>query len=858
MPDFSEKHIQSHTPMMQQYLRIKAQHADMLLFYRMGDFYELFYDDAKRSAELLDISLTARGQSNGEPIPMAGVPYHAVENYLARLVNLGESVAICEQVGDPATSKGPVERKVVRIVTPGTVTDESLLAERQQKLLVAISALKDDLYAISSLELSSGRFWLTQANSHEQLAAEMQRLEPAELLYPDTLSLTRLPLAKANCKRRPAWEFEQKTAFELLTRQFATQHLEGFGLKADEPTLGAAGAILHYVKETQRSALPHIQSIVTEHPNDALILDAATRRNLELQQSLGDANTHLSAVLDKTASAMGSRQFQRWLQRPIRNQQALNKRYDAVSALLENNAYEPLQTSLKSLSDIERIVARVGLRTARPKDFARLRDSLKQLPDIKSQLQHQSLSQLNEAILLFPEVVDRLERAIIDNPPLLIRDGGVIAEGYDSELDDLRDLATGATDYLHQLEQRERQQTGIATLKVGYNKVHGYFIEVSRQNADSVPDHYQRRQTLKNTERYIVPELKEHEDKVLNAQARSLAREKWLYDQLFEQLMPHVADLQRTASALAQLDTLSCFAQLANNWNYCRPELTDESSLIELEQARHPVIEQLSETPFIANDVALNDTQRMLMITGPNMGGKSTFMRQAALIVILAHMGCYVPASAARIGRIDRIFTRIGASDDLASGRSTFMVEMTETANILHNATPNSLVLMDEIGRGTSTYDGLSLAWSCADYLAQKLQCLTLFATHYFELTELADELPATSNVHVNAKEHGDTIAFLHTVTEGAANQSFGLQVAKLAGVPENVIQQAKLKLKELETAHHGSHNSVPAETNEKQPSLPLEPTQPNPILEQLKTTDLNNLSPRQALDLLFSWQNKL
>ncbi|MDV6315275.1 DNA mismatch repair protein MutS [Idiomarina sp. HP20-50] len=860
MPEFSDKQIQSHTPMMQQYLRIKAEHTDMLLFYRMGDFYELFFEDAKRSAQLLDISLTARGQSNGEPIPMAGVPYHAVENYLARLVNMGESVAICEQIGDPATSKGPVERQVVRIVTPGTVTDESLLAEKQQNLLVAICPLNpkqpEGEYAISSLELSSGRFWLTKAYSSEQLAAEMQRLEPAELLYPESISLAGLPLARTKCKRRPAWEFEQQTAFMLLTRQFGTQHLEGFGLKNNEPTLAAAGAILHYVKETQRAALPHIQALVTEHPQDAIILDAATRRNLELQQSIGEGNTHLSAVLDKTVSAMGSRQFQRWLQRPIRNHQELNQRYDAVDALKENNGFEDIQAALKKLADIERIVARIGLRSARPKDFARLRDSLTQIPDIREYLSHHSLNYLQQSIQPFPDIVDLLTRAVIEHPPLLIRDGGVIATGYDRELDELRDLATGATDYLKQLEQRERERSGIATLKVGYNRVHGYFIEVSRQSSESVPDDYQRRQTLKNTERYIIPELKEHEDKVLNAQARSLAREKWLYDQLFEHLLPQVNALQQTASGLAQLDTLCCFAKLADQYHYCRPQLQKDSSLIELTAARHPVIEQLSDNPFIANPMSLTPEQRMLMITGPNMGGKSTYMRQAALIVILAHMGCFVPADKATIGDIDRIFTRIGASDDLASGRSTFMVEMTETANILHNATKNSLVLMDEIGRGTSTYDGLSLAWSCADYLSRQLQCLTLFATHYFELTELAEELPATINVHVDAKEHGDTIAFLHKVSSGAASQSFGLQVAKLAGVPDHVIQKAKQKLSELEHTHHGILNEPQQKTMDLHQPAPRE-KEPDPLRSELEQLNLNDVTPRQALDILYLWQQK-
>ncbi|MGM0525576.1 MAG: DNA mismatch repair protein MutS [Pseudomonadota bacterium] len=850
----SEQTIQSHTPMMQQYLRIKAEHTDMLLFYRMGDFYELFFDDAKRAAQLLDISLTKRGVSNGEPIPMAGVPYHAVENYLARLVNKGESVAICEQIGDPATSKGPVERKVVRILTPGTITDESLLSERQQNLLTAINPLKNG-FAIAALELSSGRFWLSSAQSREQLAAELQRLQPAELLYPEGFELSQLPLAATRCCRRAVWEFDIDTAQGLLTRQFNTQHLRGFGIEDHSPLLSAAGAVLHYVQETQRAALPHIRALLQEPPDDAIILDAATRRNLELQQSLAAADTHLSAVLDETVSAMGSRNFQRWLQRPIRDHKILQQRYDAVAGLSDDERYKTLQQQLKQLADIERIVARIGLRSARPKDFARLRDSLALLPEIKADCALPSLAFIAERIAEFEPLQDLLSRAIIEQPPMLIRDGGVIAKDYDEQLDELRDLASGATDYLTQLETRERQRTGIATLKVGYNKVHGYFIEVSRNASGDIPAEYQRRQTLKNTERYIIPELKAHEDKVLTAQAKSLAREKWLYDQLFDHCLPWVAELQQSAAAVAELDTLAAFAQLALEENYCRPQLANENNLLQLRQSRHPVIERLSDEPFIANDISLTPDRKMLMITGPNMGGKSTYMRQAALIVILAHMGCFVPAESASIGQFDRIFTRIGAADDIASGRSTFMVEMTETANILHNATPQSLVLMDEIGRGTSTYDGLSLAWAVAEHLAINSTCLTLFATHYFELTELAERLPATVNVHVEAQQHNDSIVFLHRVKDGSANQSFGLQVAALAGVPQMVIKAAKVKLQSLE-----------AEAQTTQQTLPLpEPLPEQPIdnevtaLEgQLKELDINDLTPKQALDLLYEWKKAL
>ena len=837
--------------MMQQYLRIKAEHPDMLLFYRMGDFYELFYDDAKRAAQLLDISLTKRGASNGEPIPMAGVPYHAVENYLARLVTRGESVAICEQIGDPATSKGPVERKVVRILTPGTITDESLLNDKQQNLLSAICEIKAG-FSLATLELSSGRFWLSQPQSREQLAAELQRLQPAELLYPEGMNLTQLPLAHCRCRKRSPWEFDTDTAFKLLTQQFATRHLEGLGFSEQAPILGSAGAVMHYVQDTQRAALPHIRAIMREPTDDAIILDAATRRNLELNQSTQGEPTHLTAVLDETVCAMGSRNFQRWLQRPLRDHAILNQRYDAVTALHAEDRYLNLREQLKTITDIERIVARIGLRSARPRDFARLRDSLARLPELKRDCTANALNYLNERIAPFDELLDVLTRAIIEQPPVLIRDGGVIAPGYDAELDELRDLATGATDYLTALERREREKTGISSLKVGYNKVHGYFIETSKSDGHQVPAEYQRRQTLKNAERYIIPELKAHEDKVLTAQAKSLAREKALYDALFDQCLPFVEALQQTASAIAELDTLCAFTTLAVEQNYCRPTLVQQSGVLNLTQARHPVIERLSDEPFIPNDLTMSHRRRLLMITGPNMGGKSTYMRQAALIVILAHMGCFVPAQAAEIGYVDRIFTRIGASDDIASGRSTFMVEMTETANILHNATSDSLVLMDEIGRGTSTYDGLSLAWSVAEQLASKLDCLTLFATHYFELTELAERLDNSCNIHVEAQEHNDHIVFLHSVSEGAANRSFGLQVAKLAGVPDVVIERAKQKLAQLETEPKSQQMEMPLPE-----TTPAKPTQ-DPLREELEALNLDQMTPMQALIWLNEKRKKI
>ncbi|WP_040502490.1 DNA mismatch repair protein MutS [Idiomarina xiamenensis] len=867
--NLSEQQIKSHTPMMQQYLRIKAEHPHILLFYRMGDFYELFFDDAKRAAQLLDISLTKRGQSGGAPIPMAGVPYHAVENYLARLIQQGESVAICEQIGDPATSKGPVERKVVRIVTPGTVTDESLLQERQDNLLVAVSQDKQG-YGLAALDISSGRFWLSEVSDDAALQAELQRLQAAELLYPESFNQVSLLKPARGLRRRPDWDFELDSARQQLRQQFQVQHLDSFEVESLPLGLCAAGCLLQYVKDTQRTALPHIRNIHKEQPDDAIILDAATRRNLELTESFSGAATHLAAVLDHTVSAMGSRLFKRWLHRPLRNQEQLKQRYQAVAALTESLFFNDVQQQLKGIGDVERIVARLSLRSARPRDFARLRDTLSILPSLKQLLRAQALQPLVTQIAEFNQQAELLQRAIIDSPPQLIRDGGVIAEGYDDELDEYRRLAEGATDYLQQLEQRERERTGISTLKVGYNRVHGYYIETSKLAADKIPLEYQRRQTLKNAERYIIPELKAHEDKVLNSQARALAREKWLYEQLFELLLPQLNAFQRMASALAELDVYCSFARCASDYGFVKPSLTQQPAL-QLKQARHPVIERLSQEPFIANDVILDEKRRVLMITGPNMGGKSTYMRQTALAVILAHIGSYVPADEAVIGPIDRIFTRIGAADDLASGRSTFMVEMTETATILHNASAQSLVLMDEIGRGTSTYDGLSLAWACAQKLAADISCFTLFATHYFELTELAEQLPATVNVHVEAMEHGDTIAFLHRVSEGAASRSFGIQVAQLAGLPADVLALAKQKLEQLEQQHqlpqqpHRATTSVAAP--ERQQSLSLatpkqvpddtEQTRATALYQQLKSLQSDELSAKQALDLLYRWQQQ-
>ena len=847
--------MESHTPMMRQYLAIKAQHPNILLFYRMGDFYELFFDDAKRAAELLDISLTARGKSGGEPIPMAGVPYHAVESYLARLVKMGESVAICEQVGDPATSKGPVERQVQRIVTPGTVTDEALLEERRDNVLAAVYGHKDS-FGLAWLDITSGRFLVTELQGEDQLSAELQRLHPAELLYPEGFAWFDLISHIKGVRRRPEWEFDQQTAAQQLNAQFGTQDLSGFGVGNITLALGAAGCVLQYVKDTQRTALPHIRAITLEQQSTRVQLDAATRRNLELTRNLSGGVEHtLFAVLDKTATAMGSRLLQRYLHAPITDREELSARQQAIGALLEGD-YPQLQAQLKQIGDIERIMARLALRSARPRDFARLKLALNALPELQASLAPYSaslLASLATTISTYPELATLLDRAIIDNPPVVIRDGGVIAPGYNADLDELRDLSQGATDYLHQLEQREREATGIATLKVGYNKVHGFFIEVSRANSGAVPAHYIRRQTLKNNERYITPELKEHEDKVLTSQSRALALEKQLYDALFDHITPHLDKLIDSAQSLAKLDVLVTLAERAETLEYHAPKLVDVPG-ITYQNGRHPVVEEVMDGPFIPNPLNMNTQQRTMVITGPNMGGKSTFMRQTALIVLMAYIGSYVPAEQAEIGPVDKIFTRIGASDDLASGRSTFMVEMTETANILHNATPYSLVLMDEIGRGTSTYDGLSLAWACAEYLATQLNAFTLFATHYFELTELANQLDGVSNLHLDAVEHDDTIRFMHTVESGAASKSYGLQVAQLAGVPKAVIGAAKLRLKQLEQsakASGSSENTKQIATAATQQSLFVQP-EPSAVELALAGIDPDDLTPKQALALIY------
>ncbi|EOG7736124.1 TPA: DNA mismatch repair protein MutS [Vibrio cholerae] len=851
--------LSHHTPMMQQYLRLKAENPDILLFYRMGDFYELFYDDAKRASELLDISLTKRGASAGEPIPMAGVPFHAVEGYLAKLVQMGESVAICEQIGDPATSKGPVERKVVRIVTPGTVTDEALLSERVDNLIAAIYH-HNGRFGYATMDITSGRFQLSEPQTEEEMAAELQRTSPRELLFPEDFSPVHLMASRQGNRRRPIWEFELDTAKQQLNQQFGTRDLVGFGVEQAKLGLCAAGCLIQYVKDTQRTALPHIRSLTWDRQDQSVILDAATRRNLELTHNLaGGTDNTLAEVLDHCATPMGSRMLKRWIHQPMRDNATLNQRLDAITELKETALYGELHPVLKQIGDIERILARLALRSARPRDLARLRHAMQQLPElhsVMSELKQPHLTELRTHAEPMDELCDLLERAIKENPPVVIRDGGVIADGYSAELDEWRDLANGATEFLERLEAEERDRHGIDTLKVGYNNVHGFYIQVSRGQSHLVPPHYVRRQTLKNAERYIIEELKQHEDKVLNSKSRALALEKQLWEELFDLLLPHLEQLQQLAASVAQLDVLQNLADRAENLEYCRPTLVQEAG-IHIQGGRHPVVERVMNEPFIANPIELNPQRRMLIITGPNMGGKSTYMRQTALIALMAHIGSYVPAESASIGPLDRIFTRIGASDDLASGRSTFMVEMTETANILHNATRNSLVLMDEIGRGTSTYDGLSLAWASAEWLAKEIGAMTLFATHYFELTELPNVLPHLANVHLDAVEHGDGIAFMHAVQEGAASKSYGLAVAGLAGVPKPVIKNARAKLQQLELL-----SSQPAET--RKPSrvdianqLSLIP-EPSAVEQALVGVDPDQLTPRQALDMLYQLKKLL
>ncbi len=845
-----------HTPLMQQYLGIKAEHSETLLFFRMGDFYELFYDDARKAAELLDITLTTRGQSAGEPIPMAGVPYHSVDGYLARLLKLGESVAICEQIGDPETAKGPVERKVVRILTPGTITDEALLDQRRDSLLAAVVQSESRL-GLAWLDVAGGRLCCLELEDTSGLSAELERLRPAELLYPEGQALPLVNQGGLLKRQLAPWHFELSAAVDALCHRFGVRDLAGFGIQKSGPGVAAAGALIAYAGEMLGGELGHLRGLKVVRPAEHLVLDAATRRHLEIDTHPEGRHEHtLVGLMDRCATPMGSRKLKRWLTSPLRDRQALAHRHSAVAALLEAQAVDATRRPLTGIGDVERILTRVALGSARPRDLSTLREALSRLPELNgllASLDCEDLAETLSALQPREEIHQLLEQALVEQPPVIIRDGGVIAQGYDATLDELRALSENAGDFLLQYESGERERTGIQTLKVGYNRVHGYYIEIGRSHADKVPTEYTRRQTLKNAERYITEQLKEFEDKVLSARERSLAREKLLYEQLIERLAGHHADLATMAAALARLDVLVSFAARAETLDLARPQLVEAPGLT-IEGGRHPVVERFQDQPFIPNDCALEPDRRMLVITGPNMGGKSTYMRQVALIVILAHAGSFVPAKSATIGPIDRIFSRIGAGDDLTRGRSTFMVEMVETANILHNASEHSLVLMDEIGRGTSTFDGLALAWAVAAELAANIRAMTLFATHYFELTRMAEETDGVANVHLEAREHGDRIVFLHAVREGPASQSYGIQVARLAGLPPAVIKQARAHLQRLEAGAGDTVSPQLGLFSQPEPAA----AKPDRLREIVAETDPDQLSPRDALTLLYRLREEL
>ncbi len=846
-PNSSSVELESHTPMMRQYLAIKAQHPDMLVFYRMGDFYELFHEDAEKAARLLGITLTKRGSSNGEPIKMAGVPYHAAEQYLAKLTKLGEAVAICEQVGDPAKSKGPVERQVMRILTPGTLTDSALLDDTRNNLLLAVYP-GDGLVGLARINLASGEFILSEI-APGLLGQELERISPAELLITDDFNHPAVTQYSCAKRRLSAWQFDFDSATAILTKQFNTFDLAGYGCADLHPAIAAAGALLDYIKHTQRTTLPHINGLTVEQSSHFIQIDAATRRNLEIDQTIrGESTPTLYSLLNTTQTAMGARLLRHWLHHPLRQLSEVNARLQAVSELIKHQDLASLRLALRAIGDIERITTRIALKTARPRDLSSLRDSLLQLPVIQSFLNSEAaalLAEIKQALVVPEFTSELLARAIKAEPASVLREGGVIADGFDADLDELRGMQANCGEFLLKYEAEERERTGLSNLKVEYNSVHGFYIEISRAQAENAPAEYRRRQTLKNVERFITPELKSFEDQVLSANDRALAREKMLYDLILDQLAPSIAALQLNAVAVAQLDVLTSFAERAQALKYVAPEFVDEDGL-NIVGGRHPVVEQIAQ-PFIANDVVLSPYRQMLLITGPNMGGKSTFMRQTALIVLLAHCGCFVPATSAKIGQIDRIFTRIGASDDLAGGRSTFMVEMTETANILNNATSQSLVLLDEIGRGTSTFDGLSLAWACAKQLLEKNRSYTLFATHYFELTRLVEEFKQVANVHLDAAEHENGIVFLHQVQEGAANQSYGLQVAQLAGIPKSVVAAAKRKLTQLEKQNVDAGPQVDMFVTPESPEIPL-----HAVVSELETLEPDELTPKQALEALY------
>ncbi len=843
------------SPMMQQYLNIKADHADKLVFYRMGDFYELFLDDAVEAAKLLDITLTTRGQMNGEPIKMAGVPFHAAEQYLARLVKMGKSVAICEQVGEVGASKGPVERKVVRIVTPGTLTDSAFLEDKETNRIVAVCAGKKQI-GLAWASLQSGEF-KAEITDAAKLNDELARLQAAEILLPDGKNAP--ALQAGNITRLNHWQFAADTAAKMLTDYFGSQDLRGFGLDLDEhaEAVGAAGALLNYIRLTQNHLPQHLDGLSLESESQYIGMDAATRRNLEITQTLtGKKSPTLFSVLDDCTTHMGSRLLALWLHHPLRNRSHIQARQQAVMEL--QNHYADLQACLKNIADIERIAARIAVGNARPRDLAALRDSLLILAELSLPAGGSSLLQTLQNV--FPEtlpVAEKLQAAILPEPAVWLRDGGVINQGFHAELDELRHIQNHGDEFLLALEARERERTGLSTLKVEFNRVHGFYIELSKVQAEQAPADYQRRQTLKNAERFITPELKTFEDKVLTAQEQALALEKQLYETLLKELQTALPQLQKAAKAAASLDVLSTFARHAEERGYVCPEFADYP-LIEISNGRHPVVEQ-QVRHFTANSTTLDHKHRLMLLTGPNMGGKSTYMRQVALIVLLAHTGAFVPADAAKIGTLDQIFTRIGASDDLAGNRSTFMVEMSETAYILHHATEQSLVLMDEVGRGTSTFDGLALAQAIAEHLLQKNKSFSLFATHYFELTRLPEAHATAVNMHLSALEQGQDIVFLHHIEPGPASKSYGIAVAKLAGLPARALKAAHKHLGELE-AQAAAHrpqldifNMMPSEDEDADVAeAPAQDAADSAIREALADLRPDDLSPREALEALY------
>ncbi|WP_196138048.1 DNA mismatch repair protein MutS [Aliikangiella sp. G2MR2-5] len=845
----------NHTPMMRQYLDIKTEYPDILLFYRMGDFYELFYEDAKNAAEWLGITLTHRGKSNGEPIPMAGVPFHAVDNYLSRLVKQGRSVAICEQIGDPATSKGPVERKVVRVITPGTLSEDSLLEADKENLLTGVYFLKSCKngfpYGLAWLDLAGGQFYCNEFRTETELFSEIARLKPAEILAESSFYESLCNMGHT-VKLLDDWQFDYGQNYQSLLKHFGVKNLDGFGCDEMQSAICAAGATLNYAKLTQQSLLGHLNQIKPFDNRGILFLNAHTRKHLEITENLyGESDKSLFNVINRTKTAMGCRLLKNWLHAPLVDKTSIERRYNKVESLQHSGNLEELRALLAPVRDMQRILTRIALLSSRPRDLTGLRESLGVLPSLIGWLKKQDDQRLYEhaeSLSEHREIFELLERAIFDNPPVVIRDGNVIRDGFNEELDQLRYLSTNASDLLADMEEREKEATGINTLKVGYNKVHGFFIEISKAQSDKAPIHYTRRQTLKNAERFITPELKELEEKVLSSQAKALALEKQLYQSLIESLLPSVPALQFTAEQIAILDVLQSFAEIAEQENYVRPVLM-ETTGINITCGRHPVVEAYQNDPFIPNDVVIGEQQKSLIITGPNMGGKSTYMRMTAIIALLAHAGCFVPAESAEIGLLDAIYTRIGASDDLSGGRSTFMVEMSEAANILNNAGEKSLVILDEIGRGTSTYDGMALAWATLDYLNQRINPLVLFATHYFELTQITQKNQSIKNMHFGAIQHGEKLILDHRIHPGPTSKSYGIHVAKLAGVPDGVLKLAQDYQMHLEQGkHHQDSETVP------QPSVnsTREVQTQDPRIALLDSLNADELTPKQALDLVY------